>query len=150
MALYKMAQNGVRIMAAFDIPTRAIRDDSWDKGEEVVIKELTFSESSKLNIGMLDEMTIGETEDEETRKQLKVGRFNFERQQVDKMNACIVSWTFKQNGKAIPVNIESIRMLGASYGDFIQKEIEVMNPTRDEKFQTKSGAGDEGQGKTAS
>jgi hypothetical protein len=128
-------------MAAFDVIQKTIRHESWDTDEEVVIRELTYGEQVKINNSMMGNVTIGEAQDETKREQILMGTLNLDKQHIDKMKMCIVSWTFKQNGKPLPVTVDTLRALKASYGDYIQEQIEELNPTRDEEFPGDSKAG---------
>lgn len=147
-------------MGAFDLITKTIKSDEWDEGEEVVIREMTYAESLEMQQIMMSEMSMKELQAFSTQKKatmlhsddgsgvdIKASQLNFTEMALSKMERCIVSWTFQQDGKPIPVSRRSIQMLGTKYGTFINKKIEEINPNLDAEFQGESESDlQEGQG----
>lgn len=128
-------------MGAFDENTITIRDVTWDESEHVVIRELSYGDFLKLQNAMFDDVTIGQSQDKVMREQIKVGSLKIDRQQLMKMEACIVSWSFNIDGKPIPVTMDNIRKLGSKYGQFISAKIAELNPERDSEFRDENEAG---------
>jgi len=130
-------------MGAFDQLTKTIKDETWDDGEEVVITELLYGDSVTLQSASLANLSMADMSDKEKQQSVKMGELDLGLPVIGLMEKCIVSWTLKKNGKVLPVTAENIRLLPARYGDYIAKQIEEMNPTRDEQFPGKSGIGSE-------
>ena len=128
-------------MGAFDTAQKTIRDEGWDAGEEVVIRELTYGEQIEIDKISLSGLTLEQTKDKTRREQVTFGSLATDKQALAKMQACIVSWTFEQGGKTLPINAKTIMSLRSSYGAYIAAQIEELNPTRDEDFQDESGSG---------
>ncbi len=120
-------------MAAFDVVTRIIRHDSWDEGEEVVIKEPTYGESMK----MAKASTKGNGEIDE----FKMGDMML-------ING-IVSWTFTRDDDAVEINLPNIKSLPISYVTFIAEEIGEFTIPVDEDFPGGIGADTQGQGQVS-
>ena len=110
-------------MSAFDVVTKTIRHDSWDEGEEVVIKEPTYGENTKIskdctkNNGDLDELKLADM----------------------MLVISIVSWTFKQNGKEAKLDLQNIKALPTSYVTFIAEQIGAFAINADDEFPNESG-----------
>ncbi len=106
-------------MGAFDLVERTIHHESWGEGEEVVIRELTYGETTKItksctgDDGELDEHKLADT-------MLTIG---------------IVSWTFSKNGEVAKVNLATIRDLPTNYITFIAKELGEFAVDIDDDFQ---------------
>lgn len=126
-------------MGAFDLKQKTIHHPNWEDGEEVVIRELTYGEASKIaNVAMSD-LTMGDASDQDKLSKIRMERIDLGRPQLETLKACIVSWTLKKNGKTAPISYENVASLPAIYGDFIMEEIEKLNPEPDDKFQGTGG-----------
>ena len=112
-------------MSAFGAETKTIHDNSWDDGEEVVIREPTYGESSKMakactrSDGNLDNLKYADM----------------------LLPAAIVSWTFKRDGKDVPVNLTNIRELPTSYARFMVERIGEFTPVTDAEFPAEAESG---------
>jgi len=136
-------------MGAFDLEQRTIRHSSWAKGEEVVIKEMTYAESARLTSIAMSDLSMGDVDDKEKIAAMKMSELDMGRPQIETLQMCIVSWTFKQGGKAMPVTLPNIKKMKGSYGDFIYEEIDKFNPEPDADFPAASGKGSEGAGEVS-
>ncbi len=105
-------------MSVFDVVTRTIHDEDWGEGEEVVIREPTYGESTKLT-----KSCIG-----------KDGELDNQKYADMMMPLVIVSWTFKKDGEDMPVNLETIRQLPTSCVTFIAERIGEYIVDTDEDF----------------
>lgn len=109
-------------MAAFDMVTKTIHHEEWDDGEEVVIKELTYGEHTKIsrgctkNNGDLDELKLADM----------------------MLVTSIISWTFRQDGKEAKPNLENIKALPTSYVNYIANQIGEFIVVVDDDFPDKS------------
>lgn len=131
-------------MGAFDLEQRTIRHSSWVKGEEVVIREMTFAESARLTSIAMADVSMGDVDDKEKIAAMKMGELDMGRPQIETLQMCIVSWTFKQSGKVMSVTLPNIKKMKGTYGDFIYEEIDKFNPEPDADFPEASGVGGEG------
>jgi hypothetical protein len=136
-------------MGAFDLRTRTIRHKSWDKGEEVVIRELTYGESTSLTAIAAADISALDMEDEERRKQLKVGDMDMGRSQLATLEMSIVSWTLSKSGKVMPLNEKNIALIKGHYGEFIMEEIDKFSPDIDDDFPGEPGTSTQGEGEIA-
>ena len=109
-------------MGAFDLVHKTIHDETWDDGEEVTIREPTYGESSRMAKVC-------------TRKDGELDNLKYADMLLP---ATIVSWTFKKDGKVVPVNLETIRELPTSYASFIAEKIGEFIVTTDEDFSGES------------
>ena len=130
-------------MGAFDKLTKTIKHESWDEGEEVVITELLYGDSVALQSASLANLSMADMSDKEKQQSVKMGELDLSLPVVGLLQKCIVSWTFKKNGKVLPVTPENIKALRGHYGDYIAEKIEELNPTRDEQFPRGLGVGGE-------
>ena len=105
-------------MSVFDVVTRTIHDEAWGAGEEVVIREPTYGESTKLTKACTDK--DGELDNQKYADML--------------LPLSIVSWTFKRDGEDVPVNLETIRQLPTSCVTFIAERIGEFIVDADEDF----------------
>jgi hypothetical protein len=126
-------------MGAFDLVQKTVRHKSWDKGEEVTIREMTFGQSTQLTAIAMADVAMGDVDDKEKVKSLKMGELDMGKAPQTTLEMCIVSWTFKKNGKPVPVTPANIKAIRGHYGDFILEEIEKFNPEPDAEFQDDSG-----------
>jgi hypothetical protein len=105
-------------MGAWDVATKTIHHDSWDDGEEVVLKEPTYGETIDIQKtctgkdGELDEVRLADM----------------------MLMAGIVSWTFKRNGKVEKVTLPNIKALPTSYVTFIAQELGGFAVNADDDF----------------
>ncbi len=136
-------------MGAGDLITRTIRHKSWDKGEEVVIRELSALESASLTAIAAEDISAIDMEDEQKRKSLKVGDMNMGRSILATLEMSIVSWTLTRDGKVMKLSAANIASIKGSVSDFITEEIDKFNPDVDDDFPGQSGTGTQGEGKSA-
>jgi hypothetical protein len=125
-------------MGAGDLIQKTIKDKTWDKGEEVVIREMTYAESSQLTTMAMSDLTAGDVDSEEKIQAVKVASLDMARPLLATLEMCIVSWTLTKNGKVMEVNPENIAGIKGAYGDFIMEEINKLNPEPDAEFQKDS------------
>jgi hypothetical protein len=118
-------------MGAGDLIQKTIKDKTWDKGEEVVIREMTYAESSQLTTMAMSDLTAGDVDSEEKIQAVKVASLDMARPLLATLEMCIVSWTLTKNGKVMEVNPENIAGIKGAYGDFIMEEINKLNPEPD-------------------
>lgn len=105
-------------MAAFDKVEVTIRHDSWGRGEQVVIREPTYGNSTKMT-----KLCMGAN-----------GELDSVKYSDMLLPIVIVSWTFKRDGKDVPVTLENIRQLPASYVTFIAEKVADFAVSTDAEF----------------
>jgi len=115
-------------MAIFDLKEKTIQHPEWDKDEKVVIREITYAESAQLTGAAMGDLLMGDMEDEAKRKRLKMDLLDMSASQIGTLEAAIVSWTFKRDGKIVPVDAKNISALPGWVGDYIAEEVESLNP----------------------
>jgi hypothetical protein len=137
-------------MGAGDLITKTIRHDDWDKGEQVVITELRYGDSVELTSVAMHDLSMGEMDDKEKIKAIKLGALDMALPTLALMEKCIVSWTLTKDGKIMKLNLENIKLISGRYGDYIADQIEELNPKRDDEFPDASGNSiQDGQGETS-
>ena len=112
-------------MSIFDVVTQNIHDEAWSEGEEVVVREPTYGENTKLAKACTGK--DGELDSQKFADML--------------LPLCIVSWTFKRDGEDVPVNLETIRQLPTSCVTFIAEKIGEYIVDADDDFPGDAGAG---------
>ena len=133
-------------MGAFDLQTKKIQykgdkdgNGAWNDDEYVIIRELCYGDLLKLQNSMMDNVTLGESQDKVLREQIKLGTLGIDMQQLRKIESCIDEWTLTgASGKKMQVSIENIRKLNNASGQFIMEQIQELNPERDDDFQGES------------
>jgi hypothetical protein len=124
-------------MGRFDLRTETIHADWWDEDETVTVTELTYQQSIEISTAGISSITLADMPGFEVERR-QGQQSSAEQKQIDMtenrlapLHVGIASWTFKQNGKVIPVNSESIGKLSQRDGNFIMEAIERMNPSDD-------------------
>lgn len=112
-------------MSAYGAATKTIHNKSWDDDEEVVIREPTYGESSKMAKSCL--RPDGELDNLKYADML--------------LPVAILSWTFKRDGEDVAVNLTTIRELPTSYAKFIVDEIGEFAPVTDAEFPEEAESG---------
>lgn len=136
-------------MGAGDLTQRTIRHKAWDKGEEVVIRELDYKETASLTAIAAEDISAIDMEDKNKREALKVGDMNMGRTQLATLEMSIVSWTLTRKGKIMKLNPSNIASIKGWVGDYIMEEIDKFNPDLDEDFPDEPGADTQGQGEVS-
>jgi hypothetical protein len=126
-------------MGAGDLKTVTIRDESWDKEEHVVIRELTFAEETEFNLAMMGDLTIAQSQDKDVQSTMKLNEFDVATRSLEKTLKSIESWTLTKGGKVLPLTLASLKLIKGAYGDFIADKIKELNPERDDDFQGEGG-----------
>jgi hypothetical protein len=118
-------------MGRFDLQTETIHADWWGEDETVTITEMTYAKSLKVGQAGMGKISLAEAQ---LQADLKPGEKNpLDDRYVDgvanrmaKLEACVVSWTFKKNGKIAPLTM--LKELPSRDGDFIMEAINKLNP----------------------
>lgn len=120
-------------MGAGDLITKTIRQDNWDAGEEVVIRETTYGE----NLAMLDAATT-RVDGEDILNNTEFAQLNLAKS--------VVSWTLTKDGKIMKLNDAGFKAIKGHVAFFIMEEIDAFTPKKDAEFRDEPGNGTQGQG----
>lgn len=120
-------------MGAGDLRTKTLRHSSWDDGEEVIIRDVTYAE----NLAMLEACTI-----KIEGKEDEIDNTKFSNLLLAKS---IVSWTLTKDGKVMKLNQSSFDAIKGWVMTYIMEQIGELSPKTDEDFPNPTGNGAQGE-----